>query len=156
MVRRLAAELPSGSIVLAGPEADPDPALRATPRVVHLGTLPFEQLPRLAREASVLIMPYANLPVTQAMQPLKLKEYLATGKPVVVRDLPANRDWAACLDLADDSPSFCRQVILRLHTGVPEDQNTARRRLASESWRIKARLFEDRLFPAQPSLLCAI
>ena len=37
--------------------------------------------PALAREAAVLIMPYADLPVTRAMQPLKLKEYLATDRP---------------------------------------------------------------------------
>jgi hypothetical protein len=36
-------------------------------------------------------MPYADLAATRAMQPLKLKEYLATGRPVVVRDLPATR-----------------------------------------------------------------
>jgi glycosyltransferase involved in cell wall biosynthesis len=142
-VRRLAAELAPGSIVLAGPEADPDPALRATRRVFHLGTLPFEQLPALAREASVLIMPYADLPVTQAMQPLKLKEYMATGKPVVVRDLPANREWADCLDLADSPDAFCRSVTSRLRTELPEEQKNARRRLTHESWSAKARFFEE-------------
>ena len=68
--------------------------------------MPFEELPRLAREAGVLVMPYADLPVTRAMQPLKLKEYLATGRPVVVRDLPATRPWADCLDLADTAEEF--------------------------------------------------
>ena len=36
-------------------------------------------------------MPYADLPVTRAMQPLKLKEYLVTDRPVVVADLPADQ-----------------------------------------------------------------
>ena len=71
------------------PKADPEPGLIQTPRVVYVPPLPYEALPGLAREASVLVMPYADLPVTWAMQPLKLKEYLATGKPAVVRDLPA-------------------------------------------------------------------
>ncbi len=90
-VRRLAEEMTEGTILLAGPEAEPDPALIGCRRVVRLGPVPFAQLPRLAREAAVLIMPYADLPVTRAMQPLKLKEYLATGRPAVVRDLPATR-----------------------------------------------------------------
>ena len=55
-------------------------------------------------------MPYADLPVTRAMQPLKLKEYLATGKPVVVRDLPATEPWADCLDVAETPEAFAAAV----------------------------------------------
>jgi glycosyltransferase involved in cell wall biosynthesis len=141
-VRRLASELTSGTVVLAGPRADPDRALLEPANVVSVGALPFEQLPGLAREASVLVMPYADLPVTRAMQPLKLKEYLATGKPVVVRDLPANREWHDCLDLVNDPQSFAERVLLRARTGVPPEQAAARQRLARESWLEKARLFE--------------
>jgi glycosyltransferase involved in cell wall biosynthesis len=141
-VRRLAADLSAGTVVLAGPEDDPDPELLAGPRVARLGQLPFESLPRLAREAAVLIMPYADLPVTRAIQPLKLKEYLATGKPVVVRDLPATRDWADCLDLADSPGPFAAAVRRRVAEGVPAAQAAARARLAAEGWDGKARQFE--------------
>src|SRR5207245_563093 len=78
-VTRLAADLPRGTIVLVGPQCDCDPALKRTDRVVCLGAVPYEMLPHLAREAAVLIMPYADIPVTRAMQPLNLKEYLVTG-----------------------------------------------------------------------------
>ena len=147
-VRRLDAELTHGTIVLAGPESDPDPALAACRRVVRLGALPFAQLPMLAREAAVLVMPYADLPVTRAMQPLKLKEYLATGKPVVVRDLPATREWADCLDLADTAETFARAVQLRMKTGLPQEQDVTRTRLSEESWEEKARRFEESILPA--------
>jgi glycosyltransferase involved in cell wall biosynthesis len=142
-VRRLAADLDGGTVVLAGPENEPDPALKALPRVVATGVLPFADLPRLAREAAVLVMPYADLPVTRAMQPLKLKEYLATGRPVVVRDLPANRAWADALDLAATPDVFSRVVRERLRTGLPADQAQARQCLAHESWAEKARAFSS-------------
>src|SRR5262249_50109127 len=137
-VRRLAADLPHGTVVLAGPENNPDPTLRAIPRVVHLGVVPFEQLPRLAREAGVLVMPYAARPVTRATHPPRLKEYRAPGGPVVARDLPANREWADCLDLTDTPESFSRAVRARLASGVPEAQRAARRRLVCEGWTEKA------------------
>jgi glycosyltransferase involved in cell wall biosynthesis len=142
-VRQLATELQGGTVALVGPEQDPDPALYAIPRVVHIPPLPYEHLPHLAAEASVLIMPYADLPVTRAMQPLKLKEYLATGRPVVVRDLPANRFWSDCLDLADTRTAFAQLVRLRVAEGLPENQREARRRLAGETWAEKARRFES-------------
>lgn len=152
-VQRLAAALAQGTVVLVGPAADPDPALLATRRVVHLGPVPFEELPRLAQEAAVLVMPYADLPVTRAIQPLKLKEYLATGRPVVVSDLPATRDWSDCADLAAEPESFVRAVILRVRTGTLDSQREARaRRLAGESWTAKASAFETWAFAEEPSL----
>src|SRR5439155_23824798 len=140
--RGLTNDLGRGTVLLAGPHNDPDPALLRLPRVVATGALPLEQLPGLAREAAVLVMPYADLPVTRAIQPLKLKEYLATGKPVVARDLPATRPWADCLDLADTPEAFAAAVRQRLHTGLPVEQRLARERLAGETWAAKARAFK--------------
>lgn len=141
-VRALAASLQTGTVLLVGPKDDPDPALLQTPRVVYVPSLPYERLPSLARAASVLVMPYADLPVTRAMQPLKLKEYLATGKPAVVRDLPANRPWTDCMDMTVTPEAFVDAVRRRLETGLPEAQQRARARLAGEGWAEKAHQFE--------------
>jgi glycosyltransferase involved in cell wall biosynthesis len=142
ILRRLAAELTVGTIALVGRELNPDPSLYRINRIVHLGALPYHDLPRVAREAAVLIMPYLDLPVTQAMQPVKLKEYLATGKPTVARNLPAVRPWADCLDMADTPEAFSQAVRRRLAEGLPEKQRRARARLTHESWTEKARTFE--------------
>jgi len=142
-VRELARDMTRGTIILAGPQQDPDPTLRTTPRVVMPGPLAFNQLPALARETAVLVMPYADKPVTRAIQPLKLKEYLATGKPAVARDLPANLEWADALDLVTSPAAFSATVRRRLETGLPAEQAAARMRLASEGWAAKAAQFED-------------
>jgi glycosyltransferase involved in cell wall biosynthesis len=142
MVRRLDERLSQGTILLIGPKGDPDPALFTSRHLVHLGPVSYEELPHLAHLAAVLIMPYADLPVTRAIQPLKLKEYLATGKPVVVRDLPATRSWADCLDLADSPESFAQAVVRRLQEGLSLEQKESRLRLEEEDWASKARDFE--------------
>jgi hypothetical protein len=103
--------------------------------------VPLAKLPAVAAAADVLVMPYADAPVTRAMQPLKLKEYLATGKPAVVRDLPSSRPWADCLDIARTPQEFVAAVRRRLATGLPPDQKTARFRLAAEDWSEKAAEF---------------
>jgi glycosyltransferase involved in cell wall biosynthesis len=137
-VNRLASDLTRGTILLVGPQQDPDEMLTVSARVQCVGPVPFQVLPRLARESAVLIMPYADLPVTQAMQPLKLKEYLATGKPAVARALPATRQWRDALDLADSAEEFSRMVRERIDTGLPSVQLKARARLVGESWNVKA------------------
>jgi glycosyltransferase involved in cell wall biosynthesis len=140
-IRRLAADLAKGTIVLAGPTAEIDPRVFSVDRVFRLPPIEYTQLPHLAAAASVLIMPYVDLPVTRAIQPLKLKEYLATGKPVVVRDLPATRSWADCLDLATTPEGFSQAVHQRLQTGLPVEQRRARLRLETEGWAVKASAF---------------
>lgn len=112
---------------------------RAFGEVVCCGAADYDLLPKVAHYSQVLIMPYIDAPVTRAMQPLKLLEYLATMKPVVVRDLPSTRLWADCCDLASDAASFVGLVAERCETGTPPKQIVARRRrLASESWTAKA------------------
>ncbi len=131
----------NGTVILVGPQDNPDPRLRSLAGVVMQPAVPPDELPRLAAAADVLILPYADLPVTRAIQPLKLKEYLATGKPVVARDLPAIREWAACLDMANDAASFVAAVSMRTAEGISAAQTAARQRLSNESWTVKADQF---------------
>ncbi len=139
----LSERLDRGTIVLLGPQQDPDPKLLRLPRVEMRPPVPFAELPNWAARASVLIMPYVDEPVTRAMQPLKLKEYLATGRAVVTRHLPAVNEWDDCLDAVSTPRAFADRVIERIHTGVPVGQHSARRRLAEESWDAKARQLES-------------
>lgn len=148
-VARLASDLERGTILLVGPMADPEPRLLELARVQCPGPVDYQHLPLLARQADVLIMPYADLPVTRAMQPLKLLEYLATGKPVVVRRLPATKDWTDALDEVDSAEAFSQMVRRRVQEGLPSAQTEARNRLENESWDTKARLLEQWIFETE-------
>jgi glycosyltransferase involved in cell wall biosynthesis len=138
----LSRQLKQGTIVLVGPEDQPDSALGAIPHLQRIPALPYEELPQIAAGTDALILPYRDAPVTEAMQPLKLLEYLATGKPVIARDLPATRFWADSLDLADTAPTFADKVTERLETGLLPEQRIARERLSQESWDARAAEFE--------------
>ena len=141
-VKRLSEDMREGTLLFVGPSDCPSPELTRTPKVKLHPPVALAALPGVARAADALVMPYADLPVTRAMQPLKLKEYLATGLPVVARDLPANRDWADCLDLASTPEEFSAGVLRRVAEGLPDSQREARERLAAEGWQAKAREFE--------------
>ncbi|QDS96341.1 Putative teichuronic acid biosynthesis glycosyltransferase TuaH [Roseimaritima multifibrata] len=145
-VLALADQLTSGSVVLAGPQQNPDSRLLAHSRIHLTGALPFEQLPALAKMADALIMPYADLPVTRAMQPLKLKEYLATERPVIASPLPAVLPWDDCLQIARTEEQFVQSVLQVLAAGSNGAQQESRvervrERLSNESWAAKAAQF---------------
>lgn len=129
-------------LVLVGPTQDADPALAKLPGAILPGAAAYEQLPLLASAADVLVMPYRDLPVTRAMQPLKFKEYLATGRPVVGRCLPATHEWHDAADLVASPDAFADAVRQRLTLGLPAEQAEARKRLVGESWQRKAEQFK--------------
>ena len=142
LVKALAGAMTEGTVLLVGPQDNPDPELLRLPRVRVLPPVPYADLPALAARTRVLVAPYADLPVTRAMQPLKFKEYLATGLPVVVRRLPATEEWADCADVVETPDEFAAAVVSRLKGGLPESQRAARSRLDAEGWAAKAAQFE--------------
>lgn len=139
----LAEALPEGTIVLAGPTAAMDSRVGQHPRIVQVGPICYDDLPTVARHTAVLVMPYRRMPATEAMQPLKLKEYMATGLPCVVACLPATEPWEDCVDVVSTVNQFTERVLQRLLHGLPERQRAARERVTSESWQAKARQFES-------------
>lgn len=138
MITALSNKMKDGHILLVGPQQDADPEILNLANVVAPGPLPFAQLPQLAQAASVLIMPYADLPVTRAMQPLKMKEYMATGRPVVVSNLPAVQTWSDCMDVCGSADNFADAVLNRIQGELPDAQKAARLRLQDEGWAAKA------------------
>jgi hypothetical protein len=137
----LSQSVPQLSIVLVGPIQNPDPAIRRLPNVHILPPVATRDLPAMAQAADCLIMPYVRTPLTQAMQPLKLKEYLASGRPAVVRRLPSTEPWSEACDAVDTAEGFVRAVRRRIEGGLTMEQRTARRSIESESWSRKANRF---------------
>lgn len=144
-IRQLSRDCAHDTLIFIGPQQDPDPEILALPNVVIRPPQPLSVLPGIAARADVLMMPYANLPVTRAMQPLKLKEYLATGRPVVVNRLPSTDSWEDCLDVSNSPLEFSRMVQRRLTEGVPGEQLQSRRRLHQESWSAKSQILQSSL-----------
>lgn len=145
-LRALDARLSGGTIALVGPEQDADPALAGLTRVRRLGPAPYGVLPSLASEAAALLIPYSDLPVARAMQPLKLKEYLASGRPVVSTRLPALAGWEDCLDIGNDPETFANLALQRAASELPAAQRAARERLKGETWKVKSVRFAEVLF----------
>ncbi|PHR94617.1 MAG: hypothetical protein COA78_31995 [Blastopirellula sp.] len=145
-LQALSDSMTEGTVVLVGPQQNPSPELEKIPRLHCTGPVDYNQLPQIAEAADVLIMPYIDAPVTRAMQPLKLKEYLATGKPVVARDLPSVDQWADCLDVAQTPQEFAAAVNRRFTEKPSDSQVHARKRLLEEGWNSKAEQLKIILF----------
>jgi glycosyltransferase involved in cell wall biosynthesis len=88
LLTHVARTRPDWHIVLVGPTAIDTSSMRMLPNVHLLGRQPFEQLPEIVAGFDVCLNPYVLDDVAIGCSPLKLYEYLATGKPVVSVPMP--------------------------------------------------------------------
>jgi glycosyltransferase involved in cell wall biosynthesis len=112
LLGRLAREHPDWTLVLVGPHdllADLSP-LEGLPNVVRTGRVPYADLPGYVKVFDVCLNPYVLDGVAEHCSPLKLYEYLASGKPVVSVDMPEARQFAGLVHIARDSDEFVRLV----------------------------------------------
>ncbi len=86
----LAKELPEASIVLVGPVSSEEHVrtLRSVANIHFLGERPASAIPSYVDAFDVCLVPHLDDELTRSMDPLKVYEYLAAGKPVVASGLP--------------------------------------------------------------------
>jgi glycosyltransferase involved in cell wall biosynthesis len=134
LVDYLAASEPGWSFVLIGPSRGVPRAITSRPNVHFLGAKPYQQLPRYLHGIDVATLPRACNAHTDAMNPLKLWEYMAAGRPVVSTPLKEARILEDVVHIADDYESF-RLCIHRVLTGDDTGRIARGVRLASRhSW----------------------
>ncbi|MCY7353521.1 MAG: glycosyltransferase [Lysobacter sp.] len=128
LIEWLAQARPQWSFLLVGHAATDVSRLRALPNVHLVGPQPYRTLPQWAKAFDAAIIPYRlNRQVANA-NPLKLREYLATGKPVVsVRNREIEK-FSRWVRIADDRDAFLAALDDVLN-GEPPD--AAAQRMAS-------------------------
>jgi teichuronic acid biosynthesis glycosyltransferase TuaH len=131
----VARDRPGGSIVLAGPVADRAhlARLREEPNVSFAGPMPRDQVAALVHAADACLVPHRRLPLTEAMSPLKIYEYLAGGGPVAATDLPPLRGIEGPLTLAAPAGDFVAAVRQALALG-PMTADERRRFVEANAW----------------------
>jgi glycosyltransferase involved in cell wall biosynthesis len=91
----LAEQRPGWTFLMIGRVAVPDADVPRRPNIVYLGRRPYEALPAYGKAFSVALIPYLPTPQVLHANPLKLREYLAMGKPIVSVSTPEIDKFAA-------------------------------------------------------------
>lgn len=135
LLQTLARRHPDWSVVLVGrcmPNLDTRP-LEELPNIHLLGMRPVEDLPGYCKAFDVCMLPYRVLEFTRSIMPLKLVEYLSTGKPVVTTDLPAAEDFRDVYYVAHTVDEF-EQMVVRALDDDPRRVELRVRRGADYDW----------------------
>ena len=146
LVSQIAAARPTWVIRMIGPRNNPHcEELRRVANVEFIDEVPYDRLPDYAQKFDVCIMPFVIDDMTQSINPVKMYEYLATGKPVVSTDLPEVRNLTPLVRVARDSRDFISEVEHALKEKDPS--LGARRREVAQlnTWDRRVQLIETEI-----------
>ena len=101
--------------------------------VHYLGARPYQELPMLLNGMDIFLIPYRLNELTQFINPLKLYEYLAVGKPIISVPLPEVMALSPHVNIADRS-NFADLILRALVSDTPESQQTRREAAKQHNW----------------------
>lgn len=143
LLEQVAAELPDVSLVLIG---DPTCSMRRFekyPNVHHLGFRPYQQIPAYGSGFDVALMPWLDNEWIRYCNPIKLKEYLALGLPVVSTAFAEVEHYRDRIRVATDPAEFVAMVRRTLADGGPLTPGERRDSVRSASWEARAQQLMD-------------
>lgn len=138
LLSAVAKRLPQWNFVFIGTVKTDIRQLSELNNVFFLGPRPHHELPTYSQHWQASMLPFVKSGQIEACNPLKLREYLAAGKPVVATDFPAARDYQEHVCIADDAERFAEALQASL-AEKPVMWALRRRRMSGESWQAVAR-----------------
>lgn len=140
----VAASLPDWQFVLIGNRHTDVSLLEQRDNIRFLGPRSHETLPAYSRNWSVSMLPFRDNEQIRASNPLKLREYLAAGTPVVTTDFPALDGYRDLVEIASDAASFGAALV---RAGAEGRSRAGERfeRVKDESWDARAKQVDDLL-----------
>jgi glycosyltransferase involved in cell wall biosynthesis len=134
-----AKSFPNASLVMLGKITTDVTLLRRVPNIHLLGRRPYESLPAYCKAFDVALIPFPVSEVTLNANPLKAREYLAAGLPVVSTPIPEVEVLGQC-GIGATPDAFVERVHRALERPGPDPGRSSS--MESESW--QARLEEVR------------
>ena len=130
------------SFVLLGDVYTDVSAIEKLPNVFLLGSKPYEEMPAYLHQFDVCTIPFKKNKVTEAADPVKLYEYLSSGKPVVARDLEAIREYVDVIYLFESKEAFVTSIEKGLAESDPEIREKRKSLAASNTWHVRTEVME--------------
>ena len=152
-VEKIADLLPRISFVFVGKASSDVSDLQQRNNVYLLGPKPYEQIPCYGKCFDVLIMPWRQNRWIRACNPIKLKEYLALGKPVVSTPFPELQKYLDVIYQAETPEEFAANIRKALAQDNYELVLARRKKVENSTWDQKAQLVLSERFGDEDKVL---
>jgi len=137
LIRFLAVSRPEWTFVLIGKAATSLAPVEGLSNIHLLGQRPYVSLPGYAKAFDIALLPFIVNDLTLAANPLKLREYLAAGLPVVSSALPEAEKLRDILHIGRNQAHFLELIQKIIDSGKTGPQMSISQHMDSESWDAK-------------------
>ena len=151
LVEFMASRHPEWTIALIG-KASVDTSGLSKYRNVHvLGRKPYSDLPKYCKAFSVGLIPFQVNELTRNVNPIKLREYLSAGLPVVSTALPEVTYYSDSCVVARNYEEFERGVVEALRADTLEERRRRSESMKTETWEVKVAELGERVMRGRRS-----
>jgi glycosyltransferase involved in cell wall biosynthesis len=143
LIKRAARERPSWQWIFIGNKSR-GMEIEALPNTHFLPPVPYDDLPHYAAGFDVCVLPWdTDKAFTSYGSAIKVREYLATGKPVVISPLPEYEPMGDVLRIARNREEFFDQVEAALRESDPEAGRMRQASVKNGTWDARAEWVSD-------------
>jgi glycosyltransferase involved in cell wall biosynthesis len=143
LIKRAARERPEWQWVFIGNRSR-GLEIEELPNAHFLPPVPYADLPAYAAGFDVCVLPWeTDRAFTSYGSAIKVREYLATGKPVVISPLPEYEPMADVLRIARSRNDFMKLVDEALHEDDPAPGLKRQQAVSSGTWDARAEWVSD-------------
>lgn len=128
-------QLPHWNFVFIGKISTDVSRLTALPNTLFLGEKAHSALPSYSQHWTASLLPFKKNPQIHSCNPLKLREYLAAGKPIISTDFPSAQEYHHYINIIADADGLVRALEQAI-----DDRNTYFRKQAvsNQTWEAQA------------------
>jgi len=138
LIKRAARERPSWQWVFVGNKSR-GVEIESLPNTHFLPAVAYEKLPHHAAGFDVCVLPWdTDLAFTSYGSAIKVREYLATGKPVVISPLPEYEPMSDVLRIARNRDDFLNLIDEALHEQGAELSRARQDAVRNGTWTARA------------------
>ncbi|MBN1341046.1 MAG: glycosyltransferase [Phycisphaerae bacterium] len=137
LIAEVARRKPDWSIVMIGELRVQTLPVAETGNLHLLGRRPYESLPGYCKAFDVGLIPFRASELTRNVNPIKLREYLAAGLPVVSTPLPEVVAYEPLVEIADGADAFVAACRRALDANGPDQVARRQAAMARETWQAK-------------------
>ena len=143
LICQVAKLLPHWKFVLIGQIQTDVSALRAQANISLLGPRDYQELPSYSQHWYAGILPFKDNRQIQACNPLKLREYLAAGRPIVSTSFPALAPYRDLINIAENAEQFAIALESSVRGQSQEHKELRQNSVLNEDWKVKAKIVSD-------------
>lgn len=146
MISSIADQNPDIELILIGPKHATyfgGQELEDKPNVRFLGPKNYDVLPAYIQYADVLLIPFLKNELTHHIYPLKLNEYLATGKPIVSTKFTDLSEFEGLLTISEDFDCPSAAIKSALNEDSLSYYNRRRNFASKNTWMQRMIMWEE-------------